>query len=225
MKNKFIQVLNFLRAYKKNLIHLNFYSDYEGAHWNDPYSNVRQLPSAILNVIVEIVEKYENKLYDNTSSDSDYHEIKVLIYPFEQKIVLNIFQEEFDFQDSNYKKNLPEDSFILNFMKENNIYKISTDYSGSNDDGDLNNLIIDGEEYPQARYWGEPKTDADKVFHEIYSYLERAYSGWENDSGANGNIFITEDGVLTIEHEWVTKEMVDSGYEIILTKDNVGDEE
>ena len=126
MKNKFIQVLNFLRAYKKNLIHLNFYSDYEGAHWNDPYSNVRQLPSAILNVIVEIVEKYENKLYDNTSSDTDYYEIKVLIYPFEQKIVLNIFQEEFDFQDSNYKKNLPEDSFILNFMKKFNINDLNT---------------------------------------------------------------------------------------------------
>ena len=71
MKNKFIQVLNFLRAYKKDLIFINFYSDYEGAHWNDPYSNARQLPSTILDIIVKIVEKYEDDLYQNTSSDND----------------------------------------------------------------------------------------------------------------------------------------------------------
>jgi hypothetical protein len=224
MKNKFIQVLNFLRAYKKDLIFINFYSDYEGAHWNDPYSNARQLPSTILDIIVKIVEKYEDDLYQNTSSDSDYHEIKVLIYPFEQKIVLNIFQEEYGGEDSYFEKNLPEDSFILNYMKENDVKKITTKYNGSGDDGHIGDIVIDGKEYPEAKYWGEPGSDVEKVFNEIYIYLVSEYGGWENDNGANGNILI-QDGILTIEHEWVTREMVDSGYEIVLTKDNVKDEE
>jgi hypothetical protein len=224
MKNKFVQVLNFLRAYKKDLIYINFYSDYEGAQWNDPYTNVRQLPSTILDIIVKIVEKYEHKLYDNSSSDSDYHEIKVSIYPFEQKMVLRILQEEYNTEDSNYEKKLPEDSFILNYMKENNVEEISATYSGSGDDGDINNLTIDEEIYPDARYWGESKTEADEVFHEIYDYLHHAYGGWENDEGASGDILV-EDGVLTIEHAWNTREMVDSGYEIVLTKDNITDEE
>lgn len=224
MRNKFIQVLNFLRAYKKDLIFINFYSDYEGAHWNEPHSNVSKLPSTILDIIVKIVEKYEDDLYQNTSSDTDYHEIKVLIYPFEQKIVLNIFQEEYGGEDSYYEKNLPEDSFILNYMKENDIQEITTTYNGSGDDGYISDIIIDGKKYPEARYWGEPGSDVERVFSEIYRHLQSEYGGWENDEGANGTILI-EDGILSIEHEWVTRDMVDSGYEIVLTKDNIDDNE
>lgn len=225
MKNKFEQVLNFLRAYKTERIYVEFYGYDSRMEWNDPYVSIRKpIPSTIMNIIVEIVEKYETQLFKNAYSENDYYTINVNIYPFEKKMELRIKQEENGGDGSGYERDLEPDSFILKYMNDNNVNEITAIYNGAGDSGDLMDLTIDGRVYTSARYWGEPNNDEDKVFHEIYEHLENAYGGWEIDDGAEGNIII-EDGAILIEHIWHTREMVDSGYEIILTKDNIDNNE
>lgn len=209
--------MNFLQQYDDQIIfEWNSYGG-DDIEWDYGWNNLgrKKLPTSINNLVIDICENNSEPLFEDVYSETESYQLRATFFTKEKKVLLTVLVEEYITEDHYYEENLSEDSEALKYMGENNITLISCDYSGGGDSGEIGSIMVNGK--PDDILAWERDTNKLKVIDEIYSFLNKAYGGWEIDDGSSGTIQLNDKGSLSISHSWSSREWFDSGEEIILT--------
>ena len=181
------------------------------------------ISNAIENIIQEIIEIYEDKLYDigpgSLDNPNEYFTASGEIIPDEGKFIFTeIDYQGYDTEDSGtyYDKDDYEeddsmyDTFIAvgKFLDEIRATSATVGYSGGGDSGAVDN-----------NYESENGSGIipDNIENICYSLLEE-YGGWEINEGSQGNIVFTKDEI-EVNHEWNTQEDYNEQIDIVITLD------
>lgn len=220
-KRIFENVMKFLQSYDVKIINFEW-SSYGGDGFNDieweyGWSNLgnRNLPTSINNLVIEIVSEYAETMFENVYSDLESYKLRATFLPFEKKVELYIDVEENQNDYREVQGNLGENSEVVAIMKQNEYEEIEFRYNGGGDSGELESVKVNSID-DQIYNW-ERDNDKSVIYQKAYDLLENAFSGWEIDDGSSGTIYMFANGSYVIEHEWYTREFVDSGEQKIIT--------
>jgi hypothetical protein len=211
MKGKFKLLMAQLRAYKIDGLTvscMNYNYDFEWFHSDFGYEGSK-LTTGIKNIIIEILEAFEDKIINNLpETDSESYELFCNIYPNENKMELTASAEYLGESTDGSSFELDEDSKVKKYMNENGIETISAEYSGGGDSGAINEIYDNH---------GTP-IESTEVEGELYDYLNSAFSGWEINEGSNGTIEVDGDEV-SLEHIWFNYEWLETDFHMVITEE------
>jgi hypothetical protein len=221
MKNKLRILFKYLKG--MGIEKAPFRIDFEGGiQWFEldvPYD----ISDTIEEIIKDILEIYEDKLYDigpgSLDNPNEYFTASGEIIPSENKIIITeIDYQGYDTETSGtyYDKDDYEegesvyDYFIEvgKFLDEIRATSVTVGYSGGGDSGAVDN-----------NYESENGSGIipDNIENICYSLLEE-YGGWEINEGSQGNIVFTKDEI-EVNHEWNTQEDYNEQIDIVITLD------
>jgi hypothetical protein len=224
MKKKFKMLMAYLRGFKKESI--PFQITISETHIEDIniYYGV-DITSNFESHLQTILELYTNELYDegpgSVESAGGYFYVDGEIYPFENKIVFNQVKfTSYGTSDSGYEVYIDDyeenesmyDTFIEvgKFLDEIKATSVTIGYSGSGDDGGVDN------NYESENGTGDVPAEIEDI---CYKLLEE-YGGWEINEGSQGNIVFTKDEI-SVNHEWNTEEDDSNEIDIEITEDSL----
>jgi len=211
MKSKFKLLMAQLRAYKIDELSVSCFAYNYDFDWNyvDFGYEGSKLTTGIKNIIIEILEAFEDKIIDNLpDTDSESYELFCNIYPNENKIELTANAEYMTDSATGTTFELDEDSKIKKYMNENGIKTITAGYSGGGDSGAIERI------YDNNRI----TIESTEVEDELYDYLNNAFSGWEINEGSNGTIEVDGDEV-SLEHIWFNYEWLETDFNMEITEE------
>ena len=221
MKNKLRIICKYLKG--MGIEKAPFRIDFEGGiQWFEldvPYD----ISDTIEEIIKDILEIYEDKLYDigpgSLDNPNEYFTASGEIIPSENKIIITeIDYQGYDTQASGtyYDKDDYEeddsmyDTFIAvgKFLDEIRATSATVSYEGGGDSG-----------YIESTYESEKGTGdvPAKIENLCYSLLEE-YGGWEINEGSQGTIVFTKDEI-EVNHEWNTQDDYNEQIDIVITLD------
>ena len=221
MKNKLRIICKYLKG--MGIEKAPFRIDFEGGiqlfELDVPYN----ISDTIEEIIKDILEIYEDKLYDigpgSLDNPNEYFTASGEIIPSENKIIITeIDYQGYDTETSGtyYDKDDYEegesvyDYFIEvgKFLDEIRATSATVGYSGGGDSGAVDN-----------NYESENGSGIipDNIENICYSLLEE-YGGWEINEGSQGNIVFTKDEI-EVNHEWNTQEDYNEQIDIVITLD------
>jgi hypothetical protein len=221
MKNKLRILFKYLKG--MGIEKAPFRIDFEGGiQWFEldvPYD----ISDTIEEIIKDILEIYEDKLYDigpgSLDNPNEYFTASGEIIPSENKIIITeIDYQGYDTETSGtyYDKDDYEegesvyDYFIEvgKFLDEIRATSVTVGYSGGGYSGAVDN-----------NYESENGSGIipDNIENICYSLLEE-YGGWEINEGSQGNIVFTKDEI-EVNHEWNTQEDYNEQIDIVITLD------
>ena len=221
MKNKLRILFKYLKG--MGIDSVTFRVDLEsGIQWFE-LNTEDNVSSAIEDIIQEIIEEYEDKLYElgpgTVDNPNDYFQVSGEIIPDEGKFIFTeIDYQGYDTEGSGtyYDKDDYEeddsmyDTFIAvgKFLDEIRATSVTVGYSGGGDSGAVDN-----------NYESENGSGIipDNIENICYSLLEE-YGGWEINEGSQGNIVFTKDEI-EVNHEWNTQEDYNEQIDIVITLD------
>jgi hypothetical protein len=221
MKNKLRILFKYLKG--MGIDNITFNVDLEnGIQWfelNMEYNS----SSAIENIVQEIIEEYEDKLYElgpgTLDNPNEYFQVSGQIIPNEGKFIFTeIDYQGYDTEGSGtyYDKDDYEeddsmyDTFIEvgKFLDEIRANSATVGYSGGGDSGAVDN------NYESENGSGMIPTNIENI---CYDLLEE-YGGWEINEGSQGNIVFTKNEI-EVNHEWNTQEDYNEQIDIVITLD------
>jgi hypothetical protein len=221
MKNKLRILFKYLKG--MGIDNITFNVDLEnGIQWfelNMEYNS----SSAIENIVQEIIEEYEDKLYElgpgTLDNPNEYFRVSGEIIPDEGKFIFTeIDYQGYDTEGSGtyYDKDDYEeddsmyDTFIEvgKFLDEIEATSATVGYSGGGDSGAVDN------NYESENGSGIIPNDIENICYDLLS----EYGGWEINEGSQGNIVFTKDEI-EVNHEWNTQEDYNEGINIVITLD------
>ena len=221
MKNKLRILFKYLKG--MGIDNITFNVDLEnGIQWfelNMEYNS----SSAIENIVQEIIEEYEDKLYElgpgTLDNPNEYFQVSGQIIPNEGKFIFTeIDYQGYDTEGSGtyYDKDDYEedesmyDTFIEvgKFLDEIKATSATVGYSGGGDSGAVDN------NYESENGSGMIPTNIENI---CYDLLEE-YGGWEINEGSQGNIVFTKNEI-EVNHEWNTQEDYNEQIDIVITLD------
>lgn len=211
MKSKFKLLMAQLRAYKINELTVSCFAYNYHFDWNyvDFGYDSSKLTTGIKNIIIEILEAFENKIIDNLpSTDSEAFQLFCYIYPNENKIELTASAEYLGESTDGSSFKLDESSKIKKYMNENGIETISAEYYGGGDSGAIDRIYDNN----------NTTIESTEVENELYDYLNNAFSGWEINEGSNGTIEVDGDEV-SLEHIWFNYEWLETDFNMEITEE------
>lgn len=221
MKNKLRILFKYLKGI--GIDSITFRADLENGIQDFELDTTDNYSSSIYDIITDIIEKYEEKLYDlgpgNLSNPNEYFSINGEILPNEGKLVFtNVDYQGYDTEESGTSYNIDdymeEDSmfntFILvrNFLDQIKQNWVEVNYSGGGDSGSVHRRYE-----TETGYGVLPD-----YFEEICYNLLEEYGGWEINEGSQGNIMFTKNEIDII-HEWNTQQEYDDEINIVITTD------
>jgi len=223
MKRKFRALLTFLRPYQEEI---SFYwANYDGnIEWGYGRSNKRELPENILILASEIGEYFDNQIedvFDGCYSESDYYRIEMIVNSVKKTATIKMEAEIYISQAETYERKL-EDPELEDYFKTTGVEIIEARYSGGGDSGDIDSIIVDGEDSNIT--WHSDSDDDKLIWNTLYDNLENAYGGWEIDDGSAGTIELNNNLEIVISHEWNMKVMEDCDGSFEITMDMLEDE-
>ena len=154
-------------------------------------------------------------MFENVYSDLESYKLRATFFPFEKKVELYVDAEENQTEYREEQGNLGENSEVVAIMKQNEYEEIEFRYNGGGDSGELESVKVNSID-DQIYNW-ERDNDKTVIYQKAYDLLESAFAGWEIDDGSSGTIYMFANGSYVIEHEWYTREFVDSGEQKIIT--------
>jgi hypothetical protein len=221
MKNKLRILFKYLKG--MGIDNITFNVDLEnGIQWfelNMEYNS----SSAIENIVQEIIEEYEDKLYElgpgTLDNPNEYFRVSGQIIPNEGKFIFTeIDYQGYDTEGSGtyYDKDDYEeddsmyDTFIEvgKFLDEIRANSATVGYSGGGDSGAVDN------NYESENGSGMVPSNIENI---CYDLLEE-YGGWEINEGSQGNIVFTKNEI-EVNHEWNTQEDYNEQIDIVITLD------
>jgi hypothetical protein len=221
MKNKLRIICKYLKG--MGIEKAPFRIDFEGGiQWFEldvPYD----ISDTIEEIIKDILEIYEDKLYDigpgSLDNPNEYFTASGEIIPSENKIIITeIDYQGYDTQASGtyYDKDDYEeddsmyDTFIAvgKFLDEIRATSATVSYEGGGDSGYVSST------YESDKGNGDVPAGIENI---CYSLLEE-YGGWEINEGSQGNIVFTKDEI-EVNHEWNTQEDYNEQIDIVITLD------
>jgi hypothetical protein len=221
MKNKLRILFKYLKG--MGIDNITFNVDLEnGIQWfelNMEYNS----SSAIENIVQEIIEEYEDKLYElgpgTLDNPNEYFRVSGQIIPNEGKFIFTeIDYQGYDTEGSGtyYDKDDYEeddsmyDTFIEvgKFLDEIKATSATVGYSGGGDSGAVDN------DYESENGSGMIPTNIENICYDLLS----EYGGWEINEGSQGNIIFTKDEI-EINHEWNTQDDYNEEINIVITLD------
>jgi hypothetical protein len=221
MKNKLRILFKYLKG--MGIDNITFNVDLEnGIQWfelNMEYNS----SSAIENIVQEIIEEYEDKLYElgpgTLDNPNEYFQVSGQIIPNEGKFIFTeIDYQGYDTEGSGtyYDKDDYEeddsmyDTFIEvgKFLDEIRANSATVGYSGGGDSGAVDN------NYESENGSGMVPSNIENI---CYDLLEE-YGGWEINEGSQGNIVFTKNEI-EVNHEWNTQEDYNEQIDIVITLD------
>jgi hypothetical protein len=221
MKNKLRILFKYLKG--MGVDNITFNVDLEnGVQWFE-LNTEDNISSAIENIIQEIIEEYEDKLYElgpsTLDNPNEYFRVSGEIIPNEGKFIFtNIDYQGYDTETSGsyYDKDDYEeddsmyDTFIAvgQFLDEIRANSATVGYSGGGDSGAVDN------NYESENGSGMVPSNIENI---CYILLEE-YGGWEINEGSQGNIVFTKDEI-EVNHEWNTQEDYNEEINIVITLD------
>jgi len=182
-----------------------------------------EISDTVENIIYEIIEKYQDRLYEfgpsTLDNPNDYFRVSGEIIPNEGKFIFTkIDYQGYDTEGSGtyYDKGDYEedesmyDTFIEvgKFLDEIKATSATVGYSGGGDSGAVDN------NYESENGSGMIPSNIENI---CYSLLEE-YGGWEINEGSQGNIVFTKDEI-EVNHEWNTQEDYNEEINIVITLD------
>lgn len=221
MKNKLRILFKYLKG--MGIDNITFRVDLESGIQDFNLHTEDNVSSAIENIIQEIIEEYEDKLYElgpgTVDNPNDYFSVDGEILPNEGKFIFtNIDYQGYDTETSGtyYDKDDYEeddsmyDTFIAvgKFLDEIRATSVTVGYNGSGDSGSVDH------NYEGEIGSGIVPNDIENI---CYSLLEE-YGGWEINEGSQGNIVFTKDEI-EVNHEWNTQEDYNEEINIVITLD------
>lgn len=221
MKNKLRILFKYLKG--MGIDNITFRVDLESGIQDFNLDTEDNVSSAIENIIQEIIEEYEDKLYElgpgTVDNPNDYFSVDGEILPNEGKFIFtNIDYQGYDTETSGtyYDKDDYEeddsmyDTFIVvgKFLDEIRATSVTVGYNGSGDSGSVDH------NYEGEIGSGIVPNDIENI---CYSLLEE-YGGWEINEGSQGNIVFTKDEI-EVNHEWNTQEDYNEEINIVVTLD------
>ena len=221
MKNKLRILFKYLKG--MGIDNITFRVDLESGIQDFNLDTEDNVSSAIENIIQEIIEEYEDKLYElgpgTVDNPNDYFSVYGEILPNEGKFIFtNIDYQGYDTETSGtyYDKYDYEeddsmyDTFIAvgKFLDEIRATSVTVGYNGSGDSGSVDH------NYEGEVGSGIIPNDIENI---CYSLLEE-YGGWEINEGSQGNIVFTKDEI-EVNHEWNTQEDYNEEINIVVTLD------
>ena len=221
MKNKLRILFKYLKG--MGIDNITFRVDLESGIQDFNLDTEDNVSSAIENIIQEIIEEYEDKLYElgpgTVDNPNDYFSVDGEILPNEGKFIFtNIDYQGYDTETSGtyYDKDDYEeddsmyDTFIAvgKFLDEIRATSVTVGYNGSGDSGSVDH------NYEGEIGSGIVPNDIENI---CYSLLEE-YGGWEINEGSQGNIVFTKDEI-EVNHEWNTQEDYNEEINIVVTLD------
>jgi hypothetical protein len=221
MKNKLRILFKYLKG--MGIDNITFNVDLEnGIQWfelNMEYNS----SSAIENIVQEIIEEYEDKLYElgpgTLDNPNEYFRVSGQIIPNEGKFIFTeIDYQGYDTEGSGtyYDKDDYEeddsmyDTFIAvgKFLDEIEATSATVGYSGGGDSGAVDN------NYESENGSGMIPTNIENICYDLLS----DYGGWEINEGSQGNIVFTKNEI-EVNHEWNTQEDYNEQIDIVITLD------
>ena len=221
MKNKLRILFKYLKG--MGIDSVTFRVDLEsGIQWfelNTEYN----ISTAVEDIIQEIIEEYEDKLYElgpgTVDNPNDYFQVSGEIIPDEGKFIFTeIDYQGYDTQASGtyYDKDDYEeddsmyDTFIAvgKFLDEIRATSATVSYEGGGDSGYVSST------YESDKGKGDVPAGIENI---CYSLLEE-YGGWEINEGSQGNIVFTKDEI-EVNHEWNTQDDYNEQIDIVITLD------
>jgi len=182
-----------------------------------------EISDTVENIIYEIIEKYQDRLYEfgpsTLDNPNDYFRVSGEIIPNEGKFIFTkIDYQGYDTEGSGtyYDKDDYEedesmyDTFIEvgKFLDDIRATSVTVGYNGSGDSGaiDIN--------YESEIGSGIVPNDIENICYDLLS----EYGGWEINEGSQGNIVFTKDEI-EVNHEWNTQEDYNEEINIVITLD------
>ena len=221
MKNKLRILFKYLKG--MGIDNITFRVDLESGIQDFNLDTEDNVSSAIENIIQEIIEEYEDKLYElgpgTVDNPNDYFSVDGEILPNEGKFIFTNIdyqgyytetsgtyydKDDYEEDDSMY------DTFIAvgKFLDEIRATSVTVGYSGGGDSGSVDH------NYEGEIGSGIVPNDIENI---CYSLLEE-YGGWEINEGSQGNIVFTKDEI-EVNHEWNTQEDYNEEINIVVTLD------
>jgi len=219
MKNKLRILFKYLKG--MGIDELKLRVDLENGIQYLEYDTQYDISSAMDSIVNEIIEIYEDDLYElgpgNLDNPNDYFTVEVKILPSENKFIFT----EIDYQGyetegsgsyydiNDYEEGqLVYDYFIevRKFLDEIGSDSVTINYSGGGDSGAVDN------DYESENGSGMVPNKIEDI---CYNLLEE-YGGWEINEGSQGNIVFTKDDI-DINHEWNIQEDYNEEVNIVIT--------
>ena len=222
MKNKLRILFKYLKGMGIDNITFNVDLDNGRIEWFE--LNIEDnVSSTIENIVQEIIEEYEDKLYElgpgTLDNPNEYFRVSGEIIPNEGKFIFTeIDYQGYDTEGSGtyYDKDDYEeddsmyDTFIEvgKFLDEIRATSVTVGYNGSGDSGSVDT------NYESEIGSGMVPNDIENICYDLL----QEYGGWEINEGSQGNIVFTKDEI-EVNHEWNTQEDYNEQIDIVITLD------
>jgi hypothetical protein len=221
MKNKLIILFKYLKG--MGVDNITFNVDLESGIQDFNLDTEDNISSTIENIIQEIIEEYEDKLYElgpgTVDNPNDYFRVSGEIIPDEGKFIFtNIDYQGYDTEGSGTSYEFEDyeeddsmyDTFIAvgKFLDKIRVTSVTVGYSGGGDSGAVDN------NYESEIGSGMIPNNIENI---CYSLLKE-YGGWEINEGSQGNIVFTKDEI-EVNHEWNTQEDYNEEINLVITLD------
>jgi len=219
MKNKLRILFKYLKG--MGIDELKLRVDLENGIQYLEYDTQYDISSAMDSIINEIIEIYENDLYElgpgNLDNPNDYFTVEVKILPSENKFIFTEIDYQgyeaegsgsyYDINDYEEGESMYE-TFIEvgKFLDEIGSDSVTVNYSGGGDSGAVDN------DYESENGSGMVPNKIEDI---CYNLLQE-YGGWEINEGSQGNIVLTKDEI-EVNHEWNTQEDYNEEVNIVIT--------
>ena len=219
MKNKLRILFKYLKG--MGIDELKLRVDLENGIQYLEYDTQYDISSAMDSIINEIIEIYENDLYElgpgNLDNPNDYFRVEVKILPSENKFIFTEIDYQgyeaegsgsyYDINDYEEGESMYE-TFIEvgKFLDEIGSDSVTVNYSGGGDSGAVDN------DYESENGSGMVPNKIEDI---CYNLLQE-YGGWEINEGSQGNIVLTKDEI-EVNHEWNTQEDYNEEVNIVIT--------
>lgn len=219
MKNKLRILFKYLKG--MGIDELILRVDLDNGIQHLEYDTQYDISRAMDSIIVEIIEIYENNLYElgpgSLDDPNDYFTVEVKIFPSENEFIFTeIYYQgmETEGSGSHYDINDFEESEsvynyfieIRKFLDEIGSDSITVNYSGGGDSGAVDN------DYESKNGSGMVPNKIEDI---CYNLLQE-YGGWEINEGSQGYIVFTKDEII-VNHEWNTYENYSQEVNIVIT--------
>lgn len=205
--------MSFLSKLKEDNIEITLGSDESDINWY-MLEYQSSLPQNIKNLLMDITDSKVDEIFETDCySETEYYELTINIYPKEKKISYSFNTETWEEEAETY------DTFLNNrqlkeYFTRTGTEFITANYSGSGDNGEINNFKIDGVDTDISDMSDDP--DHKLIWDTIYDKLESAYGGWELNEGSSGTIELNNNMEIIISHTYFIKvmELCDEIFEI-----------
>ena len=229
MNKKFKALLGYVRGLNCNIdFTIQFYNDGDSIDYIE-FSCAKnpgfQMSSNMEQIFYDIAELYAEDLYDgglgSYGEGSDYFTVDGTIYP--DKLVFESTDfTQYGTEDSGIYYDRAEDGESVSkyfeefdkFLDKEGIDSLEITYDGAGDSGEVH------ASYSSGKKSGMITREIEDICYEL---LED-FGGWEINEGSQGTIEVTRDHI-EVMHEWNTNDDVHETLNIVVTPDNLKQED